>query len=211
LFKKIKYGNISIVERNAILKPDYTLEQVDKEILNVVNNLNDPSVILYITNEKFYENFLFYGERGLRDSFNIDFHTENLYDLFEIIYAPPTQEWVFFKKFVNIFTIKLNELESKIIYYNNEEFIFYVDEKTDFTAEKIKIVIHNGNFDFKNTSMEFLNSTIFTDKEISNKIIFERLERISPDIYTTKNYNDTFLNFLFQKNYLTYNYYFSKK
>ena len=214
LFKKIKYGNISIVERNAILKPDYTLEQVDKEILNVVNNLKDPSVILYVTNEKFYENFLFYGERGLNQSFEIDFQTENLYELFEIIYAPPTQEWTFFKKFVNVTykkqaTIETNEM--KTIMYKNEDFIFHADEETISnlpSMQEIKVVIHNGNFDFKNTSMEL---NILTDSEISKNILYKRLERVSPTDFSNENYHTTFLKFLFQKNYLTYNYYFCEK
>jgi len=213
LFKRIKYGNISIVERSAILKSDYTLEQVDKEILNVVNNPKDPSVILYITNEKFYENLLFYGERGLKESFENDFHTKNLYELFEIIYAPPTQEWSFYKKFVDAYNIKKpEEPKNETLIYKEEEFIFHVNEKMKSklsTMEEIKIVIHNGNFDFKNTSME---SNILTDSEISKNILFKRLERVSPNVFpNVENYYDTFLKFLFQKNYLTYNYYFCKK
>lgn len=214
LFKKIKYGNISIVERSAILKPDYTLEQVDKEILNVVNDPSNPSVILYITNETFYENFLFYGEKGLHKSFDIDFHTENLYELFEIIYAPPTQEWTFFRKFVNAFApynAKDTNTIHETIMYGDEEFIFHVNDETKSklsSMKEIKVVIHNGNFDFKNTSMEL---NILTDSEISKNILYKRLERVSPSDFPNENYHDTFLKFLFQKNYLSYNYYFCEK
>lgn len=213
LFKRIKYGNVSFIERSAVLKSDYTLEQIDKQVLNVVNNPKDPCAILYITNEKFYENFLFYGEKGLSESFDIDFHTENLYELFEIIYAPPTQEWIIYKKFIDAYNIKKpsNTAISTLV-YKGEEFLFHVDEKIEL-SEEIKIVIHNGNFDFKNTSIESFPKTILTDKEISKKFIFERLERVSPDVYPEVDniYYSTFLKFLFQKNYLSYNYYFCKK
>uniref|UniRef100_A0A6C0HRS8 Uncharacterized protein n=1 Tax=viral metagenome TaxID=1070528 RepID=A0A6C0HRS8_9ZZZZ len=206
LFKKIKYGNISFIERSAVLKSDYTLEQVDKELLNVVNHPNDPNVIIYITNEKFYENFLFYGELGLEKSFNFDFYTENLYELFEIIYSPPSPEWIIYKNFSDAFNLKSETEVENTLDYNNEEFIFHVDESSDFSTEKIKIVIHNGNFDFKNTSIS--NATIFTDKEISKKIIYKRVERFVPTGFSDKSYYDTFLKFLFEKNYLSLNTYF---
>jgi hypothetical protein len=182
------------------------LEQVEKGVLNVVNHPDDPSVVLYITNEKFYENFLFYGERGLEKSFGIDFHTEYLYELFEIIYAHPTDS--FHKKFVDAYNVPKPNEKKNTLTYNNDEFLLYVDEKTEFSSE-IKIVIHNGNFDFKNTCMEDSKRTILTDSEISKKFIYKRLERVSPTVFPEEDfYYATFLKFLFKHNYLTYNYYF---
>jgi hypothetical protein len=184
------------------------LEQVEKEVLNVVNGVDDPSVIIYITNENFYGNFLFYGERGLEKSFNMDFHTEHLYGLFEIIYAPPTYEWVFHKKFVDAYNVTKPEEKKNTLTYNEQEFLLYVDDKTDFSSKEIKIVVHNGNFDFKNTSMEVPKRTILTDQEISKKFIYKRLERFSPDVFPEGDfYYTTFLKFLFNQNYLSYNYY----
>lgn len=207
LFKRCKYGNISFIERSAVLKPDLTLEQVEKEVLNVVNHADEPSVILYITNEKFYENFLFYGERGLEKSFGIDFHTEHLYQLFEIIYAPPTAEWGFHKKFVDAYNVTRPNEKKRTLTYKEEEYLLYVDDETEFSSE-VKIVIHNGNFDFKNTSMEVPKQTILTDSEISKKFIYKRLERVSPTVFPEEDfYYATFLKFLFQKNYLTYNHF----
>ena len=211
LFRRCKYGNISFIEKSALLKPDLTLEQVEKEVLNVVNNPNDPSVILYITNEKFYENFLFYGEQGLEKSYDVDFHTKHLYGLFEIMYAPPTCEWAFHKTFVNAFNANKNTKNTdydKTLIYNDDEFLFYVDENTEFSSEEIKIVVHNGNFNFKNTSMEISKQSILTDQEISKKFVYKKLERISPVSVPDKTYYRTFLNFLFEHNYLSYNYYF---
>ena len=40
LFKRCKYGNISFIEKSAVLNSDLTLEQVEKNVLNVVNNPN---------------------------------------------------------------------------------------------------------------------------------------------------------------------------
>jgi len=208
LFRRCKYGNISFIEKSALLKPDLTLEQVEKELLNVVNNPEDPSVVLYITNEKFYENFLFYGEQGLKKSYDVDFHTKQLYELFEIMYAQPTCEWAFHKRFVDTFNIAKKTEFEKTLRYKEEDFLFYVDEKTEFSSEEIKIVVHNGNFDFKNTSLEIPQQSILTDKEISKKFIYKKLERISPDSFTDETYHGTFLKFLFQHNYLSYNYYF---
>ena len=202
LFKRCQYGNLSFIERSAVLKQDLTLEQVEKEVLNIVNDVNDPSVILYITNEKFYENFLFYGELGLEKSYNVDFHTEHLYGLFEIIYSP-TPEWKFHKKFVDAYNVPKKKETPNTLRYNDDEFLLYVDEETDFSDE-IKIVVHNGNFDFKNTSMDS-GKPILTDSEISKKFIYKRLERISPEIHAT-DYHTTFLKFLFHYNYLSYNY-----
>jgi len=202
LFKRCQYGNISFIERSAVLKPDLTLEQVEKEVLNIVNDANDPSVILYITNEKFYENFLFHGELGLEKSYNLDFHTEHLYGLFEIIYTQ-TAEWVFHKKFVNAYNVPKKKEAPNTLTYNGDEFLLYVDEETDFSSNEIKIVVHNGNFDFKNTSLD--SGKIFSDSDISKKFLYKRLERISPEFHAT-DYHTTFLKFLFHYNYLSYNY-----
>ena len=203
LFKRCKYGNISFIEKSAVLKPDLTLEQVEKDVLNIVNDANDPSVILYITNEKFYENFLFYGELGLKKSYNLDFHTEHLYGLFEIIY---TTEWCFHKKFIDAYNVPKKKEAPNTLTYNDDEFLFYIDDETDFSSDKINIVVHNGNFDFKNTSLDILGKTIFSDSDISKKFLYKKVERFSPDIYAS-DYHTTFLKFLFQKNYLTYNHY----
>jgi hypothetical protein len=202
LFKRCQYGNISFIERSAVLKPDLTLEQVEKEVLNKVNDASDPSVILYITNEKFYENFLFYGELGLEKSYDVDFHTEHLYGLFEIIYTQ-TAEWAFHKKFVDAYNVpKKRDVPSFI--YNGDDFLLYADE-IDLSSNELKIVVHNGNFDFKNTSLDS-GKPILTDSEISKKFIYKRLERVAPTLLED-NYHSTFLKFLFQNNYLSYNYY----
>jgi len=203
LFKRCQYGNLSFIERSAVLKPDLTLEQVEKEVLNIVNDANDPSVILYITNEKFYENFLFYGELGLEKSYSVDFHTEHLYGLFEIIY---TTEWVFHKRFIDAYNVPKKKETTNTLTYNGDEYLFYIDDKTDFSSDEIKIVVHNGNFDFKNTSLDS-GIPIFSDSEISKKFIYKRLERFTPSVFHEGDYRTTFLNFLFQKNYLTYNHY----
>jgi hypothetical protein len=47
LFKRCKYGNISFIEKSAVLKPDLTLEQVEKDVLNIVNDENE---VLRLTN-----------------------------------------------------------------------------------------------------------------------------------------------------------------
>lgn len=205
LFKRCKYGNISFIERSAVLKPDLTLEQVEKEVLNIVNDANDPSVILYITNEKFYENFLFDGELGLEKSYNLDFHTEHLYELFEIIYTQTT-EWSFHKKFIDAYNVPKKKEVPNTLRYNDDEFLFYIDDETTFSSDEIKIVVHNGNFDFKNTSLDS-EKPIFSDSEISKKFIYKRLERVSPTVFPDDNYRAIFLKFLFKNNYLTYNYY----
>lgn len=153
LFKKLTYGNICIVERYSELEEDHSIKLTDKDLVNVVNKEDEPRVVLYVKDPKFYEAFFFLGEEGIGHSFVQNFiETDDLVDLFEMIFKN-NMEWYFHRKFVSLTKLKykfdvptysINEDLKKEIQFDLVAGIWGEDMKTaketmnGLVAEKLK-------------------------------------------------------------------------
>jgi len=209
------------VERNLVLNSEtHNIETVDKEVLNVTNEEEDPRITVYITDEKFYEWVFLYGERGLGESFSNKYFTTDLLPLFEIIHGIKSYEWTLHKYFVDGY-MEFNKLPCDEIDYKHikdgKEYMLFVD-KLENESENEYIIIHNGLFDFKHTFVEKFHPTQFitTDSDLF-VLKYEKMERVlwEPSIEDGLDektlYYATFIKFLFKKKYLSYNHLFCKK
>jgi len=221
LFRKADYGNISFIERKLVLNSQtHQIETIDKELLNVTNDEEDPKITVYVTDDKFYEWFLFYGERGLGEAFSHRYFQTDLLSLFEIIYGIRCREWTLHKYFVDGYMDFHPHYSRPTIEYSlrkdDQECIFFTDELV--VEQEAHVILHNGLFPFHHTFIETCHPHQFvaTDADLSS-LEMVKMERISwepeigdvPDEKTL--YYASFVKFLFQKKFLSYNHLFCKK
>jgi len=216
LFKKLTFGNICIIEKRNELSEN-KIKEVEKEVLNLVNNPEDPTVILYVKDPKFYEAFFFLGEEGIGNSF-VENHieTENLVELFEIIFND-NLEWKLHKQFVSLklkrvtgtklpmdfkhldFVLNTEEekmLSDKLAHYKVERTppVFFEDD-IDFNGF-LSIVLHNGLFDFDNTFISKIIPVKFVEETEMNKLFYTENIKIRNQERLTNDYETTILESL---------------
>lgn len=215
LFKKARYGNICLIERSLLMNSQtHVIESVDKEVLNVTNRPEDPKITIYISDDKFYELFFLYGERGLGEAFSNKYFTTDLLELFEIIHGIKSYEWTLHKCFSDSMDFKKTyEIDYKIRDANKEEYVFFAEEIE--IENEARIIIHNGLFDFNNTFISLFHPNQFIT--VDGDLNIERMERnawipeLEDEMDEKTFYYASFVKFLFKKKYLSYNHLFCKK